>query len=74
MGNARQAVLLRALDILGNRERLCRAIGGRPVVLDGWLGGEVPIPEAAFLKAVDIIQMEAINATMSGFSEVKRAA
>ena len=74
MGKARQAVLLRALDILGDREGLSRAIRVRPVVLDGWLSGEIPIPEAAFLKAADIVQVDAVSAWIVNVIDEKAAA
>ena len=56
METARRAVMLRALDIVGSREALAERLGVRPVVLDGWLSGGVPVPEAIFLRAVDIVQ------------------
>ena len=48
--------MLRALNIVGTRERLAERLEVRPVVLDGWLSGGVPVPEAIFLRAVDIVQ------------------
>ena len=70
MENARRAVLMRALEIMGNRQSLANSLGVRPVLLDGWLTGGVPVPEGAFLGAVDIIQAEAIG---TAFSPASRA-
>ena len=58
MENARRAALMRALEIMGDRQSLADNLGVRPVVLDGWLAGGVPVPEGTFLRAVDIVQAE----------------
>lgn len=56
MEPARRAILARALEIVGTRELLAKRFNVRPTVVDAWLSGATPIPEAVFLTAVDIVQ------------------
>jgi DNA-binding transcriptional regulator YdaS (Cro superfamily) len=51
------AVLARAAEMTGGREELARRLGVRPQLLDSWLAGATPIPEAVFLKAVDLVSV-----------------
>ena len=64
MERARRAVLLRALEIIGDRESFAGSIGVRPELLDIWLADGKTIPEWAFLRAVDIVQAEAVAAVV----------
>lgn len=47
--------LIRPLELAGGREALARQLDLRPQLLDSWLAGATPIPEAVFLKAVDLV-------------------
>lgn len=47
--------LKRALEKLGTRERLAAALDMTPADLDDCLAGKKPLPNAAFLEALDIV-------------------
>lgn len=47
--------LKRALEKLGTRERLAAALEMTPAELDDCLTGKKPLPNAAFLDALDIV-------------------
>jgi hypothetical protein len=47
--------LHRALEILGSREELRRALWLTSAELDDYLGGKKPVPNAIFLAALDIV-------------------
>lgn len=47
--------LLRALDMLGTKERLAAALHVRPDELEAYLLGQKPVPNELFLAALDIV-------------------
>jgi hypothetical protein len=55
----RQALYVSALQSAAKRlgeERLRQRLNVPPAALSAWLAGERPIPEAVFLRAVDVLQ------------------
>lgn len=58
---ARRAVLVRALQIIGAQEELARRLKVRPALLYSWLAGETPIPQAVYMKAIDIVEAARIT-------------
>jgi hypothetical protein len=51
----KRRVLLKALEIVGDRERLATRLGTRKLHLDSWLAGFSEPPDKFFLRAADII-------------------
>jgi hypothetical protein len=51
----KRKVLVKALEIVGDRQRLARQIHARPIMIDSWLAGLTPIPDHVFLGTVDIV-------------------
>ena len=47
--------LKRALEKLGTKERLAAALEMTPAELDDYLAGRKPLPNQAFLDALDIV-------------------
>jgi hypothetical protein len=47
--------LHRACEKAGGIDPLARALGVRPEMLTEWLEGAAPVPQAIFLKAVDVL-------------------
>jgi hypothetical protein len=58
MNTSRNQVLLRALEISGGRHQLARKLRAREAELNSWLAGDTDVPDAVFLKAVDIVFSE----------------
>jgi hypothetical protein len=52
--DSKQRILIHALELVGDREKLAKILGVRVVQIDGWLGGFGEIPDEQFLKAVDV--------------------
>jgi len=55
----RQALYISALQGAAKRlgeERLRQSLNVRPATLSAWLAGKRPIPQAVFLRAVDVLQ------------------
>lgn len=50
----RRRVLSRALEIVGDAERLARLLGVRPVQINNWLADFSELPDEYFLKLVDL--------------------
>jgi transcriptional regulator with XRE-family HTH domain len=55
---SKQQLLLRALQMVGEREDLAHKLGVEPAELGRWLSGSRDLPDAVFLKAVDIVLSE----------------
>ena len=55
MVGARKRTLVRALQMLRSRERLAAALQVTIEELETYLEGEKPVPDAAFMVALDIV-------------------
>lgn len=55
MDGAHRRTLERALEIVGDKERLAAALGLEVEQLDNYLEGEEPLPNQAFLDALDVV-------------------
>jgi len=55
MIGARQRTLVRALQVLRSRERLAAALQVSLEELETYLEGEKPLPDRAFMIALDIV-------------------
>jgi hypothetical protein len=55
MDGAHSRTLARALEIVVSKEALAEAIGVGLEELEGYLAGAKPLPQWAFLKAIDIV-------------------
>ena len=50
----RQAVLKRAVEVLGSTSAVAARLGVSDTIVRGWLDGR-PIPDAFFLRATDLV-------------------
>jgi hypothetical protein len=55
MDGAHVRTLQRALEILGNKERLAIVLDVRIQDLENYLSGNEPLPQQTFLDALDIV-------------------
>jgi hypothetical protein len=53
--DVKRRVMLKALEVVGDRERLAKKLGTRKLHLDSWLAGFTEPPDELFLRAADII-------------------
>ena len=51
---AKRRILVRALEIAGDREQLARMLHVRRAQIDSWLNRSSELPDEYFLRAVDI--------------------
>jgi hypothetical protein len=51
-----QSALKRALDIVGSKKALCKALWISYDELDAYLGGEKPVPRTVEAAAADIVK------------------
>ena len=51
----------RAVEAMGDIERLARALGASAVEIEAWIAGRTNPPPRAFLKAIDIVATSAPN-------------
>jgi hypothetical protein len=56
--DVKRRVLLQALKVAGDRERLAARLGARRLHLDSWLTGFGELPDKFFLRAIDIIHAD----------------
>jgi hypothetical protein len=68
----KKRVLLQALEIVGDRERLAAYLGTRKLHLDSWLTGFSELPDKFFLRAVDIILGDIAPETASAKGDERR--
>jgi hypothetical protein len=57
----KRRVLLKALEVVGDRERLATRLGTRKLHLDSWLTGFSEPPDKFFLRAADIILEKSVT-------------
>jgi len=55
MDTPQTRTLKRALEVLGNKDRLAAALGISLTELDGYLTGEKRLPYDAYVAALDIV-------------------
>ena len=55
MDGSHQRTLARALQIVVTKEALAKALGVSVEEVERYLGGAKPLPQWAFLKAIDIV-------------------
>ena len=53
--DVKRRVLLKALEVVGDRERLATKLSTRKLHLDSWLAGFTEPPDKVFLRAADLI-------------------
>jgi len=53
--NLRCRTMMSALEAIGGLDRLCEALSVDRHVLLAWVSGSVPVPEHAFLAAVELL-------------------
>jgi len=58
--NTKRHVLLQALEVVGDQERLATKLGASRIQLESWLTGFTDLPDKFFLRAVDILLEEGI--------------
>jgi hypothetical protein len=55
MDGAHKRTLEAALEIVDSKERLASALGMSPPDLEAYMSGAKPLPQKAFLTALDIV-------------------
>jgi hypothetical protein len=70
--DVKRRVLLQALEIAGDRERLATQLGTRKLHLDSWLSGFSEPPDRFFLRAIDIILGDIAPDTASASERERR--
>jgi hypothetical protein len=69
----RALALQRAIDAFGSSLALCAFLDITPAVLMAWISGEVPVPEATFLRLVDLALDGAVRPISDPVAVLKKA-
>ena len=59
--DTKRHVLLQALEVVGDQERLATKLGASRIQLESWLTGFTDLPDKFFLRAVDILLEEGVD-------------
>src|SRR4051812_29196030 len=71
--NVRALALQRAIDVFGSALALCGYLDVTPAVLMRWISGEAEVPEATFLRVVDLALDRAIRPIPDPGAVLKKA-